>query len=103
MSDSKKNQAKSSSKKSIVAQAEAKADKIVKDSAKAKSGGKKKPNGIVKFFKDLRGEIKKVVWPGKKKVINNTAVVLVAMCVCGIVIWGIDSGLAALLKLALGA
>ena len=39
MADSKKNQAKSPSKKSIVAQAEAKADKIVKDNAKAKAKG----------------------------------------------------------------
>ena len=101
MADSKKNQAKSPSKKSIVAQAEAKADKIVKDNAKAKAKGQKKQNPVAKFFKDLKGEIKKVVWPSKKKVINNTAVVLVAMCVCGIVIWGIDSGLAALLKLSL--
>ena len=36
MADNKKNQTKSPSKKSIVAQAEAKADKIVKDNAKAK-------------------------------------------------------------------
>ena len=102
MADNKKNQTKSPSKKSIVAQAEAKADKIVKDNAKAKAKGQKKQNPVVKFFKDLKGEIKKVVWPSKKKVINNTAVVLVAMCACGIVIWGIDSGLAALLKLSLG-
>lgn len=103
MAESKKNNANKPSKKSLVAQAEAKADKIVNDKAKAKAKGQKKPNGIVKFFKDLKGEIKKVVWPSKKKVINNTAVVLVAMCVCGIVIWGIDSGLAALFKLSLGA
>ena len=97
---------KKKSKNSIVAQAEAKAEKIIKDKEKSKSkGGKnsKKQNGVIKYFKDLRSEFKKVVWPSRKKVINNTFVVLVGMCVSGIVIWGIDSGLAALLKLGLGS
>jgi preprotein translocase subunit SecE len=29
-----------------------------------------------RFFKDLKGEIKKVVWPAKDQVINNTGVVI---------------------------
>ncbi|MCD7730073.1 MAG: preprotein translocase subunit SecE [Oscillospiraceae bacterium] len=92
-----------SKKKSIIAQAEAKAEKMAKESSKkSKSKGGKKSNRVVKYFRDLRGEIKKVVWPSRQKVINNTTVVVVVMCVCGIVIWGIDSGLAALLKLGLG-
>ena len=28
---------------------------------------KKKPNRIVKWFKDLKSEFKKVVWPSRKK------------------------------------
>ncbi|MBP1561098.1 MAG: preprotein translocase subunit SecE [Oscillospiraceae bacterium] len=96
--------AKNKSKKSsIVAQAEAKANKIVNDREKAKAKGKKsakKQNGVVKYFKDLRSEIKKVTWPSWKKVVNNTAVVLIGMCASGIVVWGIDSALTALLKLA---
>jgi preprotein translocase subunit SecE len=92
---------KQTSKKSIVAQAEAKAEKMAKESSKAKSKGKKQ-NRVVKYFKDLKSEFKKVVWPSKQKVINNTAVVLVAMCISSIVIWAIDSGLAELLKLGLG-
>ena len=94
--------AKKTSKKSIVAQAEAKADKILKDKEKSKSKGGKKQNGLIKYFKDLRSEFKKVVWPSKKKVINNTLVVLVGMFTSGIVIWGIDSALTALVKLGLG-
>jgi preprotein translocase subunit SecE len=74
---------------------------MAKENAKTKKGGKKQ-NRVVKYFKDLKSEFKKVVWPSKQKVINNTTVVVVAMCVSGIVIWGIDSGLAALLKLGLG-
>ena len=71
--------------------------------AKSSKQVKKKPNKIVKYFKDLKGEIKKVVWPSFNKVVNNTTVVVVAMTVCGLVIWGIDSGLVKLLSLALGS
>ena len=98
MADSKK----TSSKKSIVQQAEARAEQMTQAKSKSSKGGKK-PNRVVKYFKDLKSEFKKVVWPSKQKVINNTTVVVVAMTVCGLAIWGIDSGLAALLKLGLGA
>lgn len=93
---------KKSKKSSIIAQAEAKANKIVNDREKAKKSkksGVKKSNGIVKYFKDLKSEIKKVTWPSWKKVVNNTFVVLVGMCASAIVVWGIDSALTALLAL----
>lgn len=99
MADNKKN----SSKKSLVKQAEAKAEQMVKENSKKTKKGAKKQNRFVKFFKDLKSELKKVVWPSKQKVINNTAIVLVAMSICSVAIWAIDSGLAALLKLGLGA
>ena len=93
-------------KSSIVAQAEAKANKIVNDREKAKAkGGKsgaKKQSGVAKYFKDLKSEIKKVTWPSWSKVVNNTAVVLIGMCVSADVVWGIDSILTALLKLTTG-
>ena len=93
--------AKNKSKKSsLIAQAEAKANKIVNDREKSKSKGKKaKQNGVVKYFKDLKSEIKKVTWPSWGKVLNNTFVVLVGMCASAVIIWGIDSALTALLKL----
>ncbi len=97
--------AKKRSKSSIMAQAEAKANKIVSDREKAKKNkgkGAKKPNGIVKYFKDLKSEIKKVTWPSWKKVLNNTTIVLIGMCISGIAVWAIDSALTALLKLAIG-
>lgn len=91
-------------KSSIVAQAEAKANKIVNDREKAKAkdkkSGAKKQNGVAKYFKDLRSEIKKVTWPSWNKVVNNTMVVLIGMCASAIVVWGIDSILVALNALA---
>ena len=46
----------------------------------------KKPNKVVKYFKDHKSEFKKVVWPSKKTVVNNTSVVLVAMIFSGLAI-----------------
>lgn len=43
-----------------------------------------KPNKAVKFFKDLVAEVKKVVWPDKKQVLNNTAVVLTVCVLSGV-------------------
>lgn len=36
-------------------------------------------SGIKRFFKDTKGEMKKIVWPTKKSVINNTGVVIVVL------------------------
>ena len=45
---------------------------------------------IKKFFKDLRGETKKIVWPDAKTVFKSTAIVLAVVIVVGLVIFGID-------------
>lgn len=49
---------------------------------------------IGKFFKEIRSEFKKVVWPTKKEIVKNTVVVLVVSAFCGLMIWGVDSILA---------
>ncbi len=64
----------------------------------AKKPQAKKPNRVVKYFKDLKSEFKKVVWPSKKTVINNTGIVLATMVVSGLAIWGLDIVFAELLK-----
>ena len=46
---------------------------------------------IGRFFKDMKGETKTIVWPTRKQVINNTIVVLVMMLIVGIFIWGVDA------------
>ena len=60
----------------------------------------KKPNifkrmgkGIVKFFRDTKSEIKKIVWPTPKATFKNTGIVLLAMILVGVVIFGLDYGL----------
>ena len=66
----------------------------------------KKPNvfvrmgrSIKKFFKELRGESKKVVWPDRKTVLKSSLVVIVSVVIIGVVIWLIDTGLSELVKL----
>lgn len=71
--------------------------------AKAMAKASKKPKkSIVKYFKDARSEFKKVVWPSRKQVFNNTVVVIIAMVVSGLAIWALDTGFVSLLKLMLG-
>ena len=71
---------------------------MAKDSSAKSSKGKakakaKKQNRIVKYFKDLKSELKKVVWPSGKQVLNNTGVVLAVMIIVGLFLTGIDAGL----------
>lgn len=61
------------------------------------------PKRIVRFFRDYKSETKKIVWPGFKEVIKNTAIVLIMCLIIGVLIWLIDFGLGQLLNLILGA
>ena len=42
------------------------------------------------IFKDTKAELKKVVWPTKKQIINNTLWVLVLVMIVSAVVFGID-------------
>lgn len=79
-----------------------KGDDKAKKSAKAAPAKGKPKKSIVKYFKDARSEFKKVVWPSAKSVRNNTVVVIVALIVSAVFIWGVDSLLAMLNNLLLG-
>jgi len=54
---------------------------------------------VGRFFKELKSEFKKIVWPTKKQVINNTIVVIVMVVICGAVICGFDAALSFLVNL----
>lgn len=68
-----------------------------KQGPSAKPPKKKKKKSY--FFRDLKSEIKKVVWPTKQQVKNNTLVVLGFMLVVGVIIWSMDAVFAFLMKL----
>jgi len=76
-----------------------KLEKASKDKDKKKTSDPevKKPGKIRKWFKDLKSEIKKVVWPSKKTVINNTTVVMVTVIITSIFVGALDLGLVRLL------
>lgn len=45
---------------------------------------------VSRFFRDMRGEFKKIVWPTKKQVANNTAVAITFMAIAAAFILAID-------------
>jgi preprotein translocase subunit SecE len=101
-----KEETKSKSKSEKAKKSEEKGTKPKKNETKkasAKDGkDSKNKGGIRKYFRDLRSEIKKVVWPSKEKVVNNTGVVLAVVAICGIGLFGIDSLLAVAINALLG-
>ena len=48
---------------------------------------------FLKFFKDIKNELKKVIWPTKTQLINNTLTVLVMCLILGAFILAFDYGL----------
>lgn len=59
------------------------------------------PKRIVRFFRDYKSEVKKIVWPGPRDVVKNTVIVLIMCILIGVVIWLFDFGLGKLLELIL--
>lgn len=45
---------------------------------------------VGKWFRDMRSELKKVVWPTTKDVTNNTLVTIAMTLVSALFIWGFD-------------
>lgn len=43
------------------------------------------------FVKDARVELRKVVWPTRQETVQKTVLVVVAVLVVGLILWGIDS------------
>lgn len=86
-------------KEQKVAQQSTAKDKPAKEKAK-------KPNAFVRFFKriaryfrEMKSELKKVVWPSGKQLVNNTVVVLVAVLIVGIIVCLFDLGAGELIGL----
>lgn len=70
-------------------------DKVKKPSFadRVKAAGKDGKNpwqSLISYFKDVRAEVKKVIWPTPKQLINNTGIVLVSIAIIGVFIWGLD-------------
>ena len=54
----------------------------------AEEAKKKKSRG--QWFREMKSELKKVVWPNKQTVLKNTGTVLLCSVVIGAFIWAFD-------------
>jgi preprotein translocase subunit SecE len=57
---------------------------------------------VVNFVKQVIAELRKVIWPNRKQMVNYTAVVLVFLVFMVALISGVDYGVARLIGLAFG-
>ena len=65
--------------------------------AKGKKQPEKKPNffvrlgkGLARWFRELKGEAKKVVWPTGKQIVNNTIIVIIAVLIVSVFVYVLD-------------
>ena len=58
---------------------------------------------VKRFFKDIRGELKKIAWPSKKQVINNSTVVIVVVIISSIGISLVDYFFGLIVRLFFGS
>lgn len=65
-----------------------------KKEKQSKAPEKKKPGlgqRISRFFREMKGELKKVSWPTKNQTVKNTLVVIACVIVVGIFVWIFDA------------
>ena len=65
----------------------------------AEEAKKKKDRGL--WFREMKSELKKVVWPNKETVAKNTGTVLMCSLLIGACIWIFDGVLGAALDMLL--
>ena len=65
----------------------------------AEEAKKKKDRGL--WFREMKSELKKVVWPSKETVVKNTGTVLLCSLLIGACIWIFDGVLGTALDMLL--
>ncbi|MDR5660014.1 preprotein translocase subunit SecE [Serpentinicella sp. ANB-PHB4] len=50
-----------------------------------------KKNGLGKYFRGVKSELKKVNWPNKKELTNHTTVVIITCIIATVAIWILDT------------
>jgi len=51
---------------------------------------KVKKNKMSIYFKGVKAEMKKVIWPNKKELINYTGVVIIISILIALIVWVLD-------------
>ncbi|MDR2163359.1 MAG: preprotein translocase subunit SecE [Clostridiales Family XIII bacterium] len=88
---------KSSIKRAMNASKAADANKR-RHAVAAQNGQQEKKGGWGEYFKGVKIETKKVVWPTRPELISYTIVVLFTCAFFGLMIWGVDSAFLAMLR-----
>ena len=86
----------------------AKKEQTASEKKQSKGSEKEKKPGffsrIGKWFRDLKSECKKIVWPTRKQTTNNTMIVIAMILVVGVFIWILDAifnlGISTLIRVA---
>ena len=47
---------------------------------------------VAKWFREMKSELKKVIWPTGKQLFNNTLISVIVMVASAIVLWVFDMG-----------
>ena len=66
--------------------------------ANTSAAAPKKQNRFVEYFKGVRTELKKVVWPTKKETYRYTLVVLAVCAFFALLFWVLDTGILLILE-----
>lgn len=56
-------------------------------------------NRLISYLREVRAELKKVLWPGRRETVAFTTVVLVSVAIMAVLIWVMDLVLSQLVKL----
>lgn len=57
---------------------------------------------VKNYFKEVRSELKRVVWPSKPELKNYSVAIICALIVFGVCVWLVDTGFVSLLVLFTG-
>ena len=63
---------------------------------------KKEKKDRGKWFREMKSELKKVVWPAPKKTLKDTGIVLMFSLVVGVCIWVFDYAAVSAVRLLIG-
>jgi len=65
---------------------------MAENQTKKVSRFKRSGQGIARLYREIRVELKKVIWPSRTQLINNTSTVLIFCLIIGAIIWAADAG-----------
>jgi len=56
-------------------------------------------NGIVRYLKEVKAELKKVTWTGRKEIATGTVAVFIMGAAVSMILWGLDLVISQVFKL----